>query len=183
MERPQRSPIEIPDLLSEHIKDKVVCEIGCGEGDLLIGFAKHAKKVYGLEIQSSYYDKLRRIEESYNNIKIFYRGVSPNIELQDIPEADLYYFWIDPDWDSYLIKKIREGKMAIQKASFNKGWIEQEFNKYQGKKEYIDFVPIEDTKFNIHGGTYNEKTPLVLGILEKRNGRGHESILERYNRV
>ena len=44
MERPDRSPIEIPEILKYYVKDKVFCEIGCGEGDLLRIFAKYAKK-------------------------------------------------------------------------------------------------------------------------------------------
>tara|TARA_Y100000310_G_C20545772_1_gene745493 strand:- start:218 stop:790 length:573 start_codon:yes stop_codon:yes gene_type:complete len=189
MKRPIRSPIEVPDLLEKHIKGKVVCEIGCMEGDLLMGFAKHAKKVYGLEVNANHYDKLREVENRFDNIEILYRGVTVDGQnnnwgtalpissqktcAEDIPEADLYYFWIVPPVDEYLINKIQKGKIACMKlASDNKGWFKSVFNKHEGIQEYIEFVPKEEEKFGrgrLNWGQleYNEKTPLTLGILNK----------------
>ena len=54
MERPWRSPIEIPELVKDYLKGKTFCEIGCGEGDLLREFAKYADKAYGIEHNSDY---------------------------------------------------------------------------------------------------------------------------------
>jgi hypothetical protein len=172
MKRPYRSPIEVPDLLKDHITDKVVCEIGCMEGDLLMGFAKHAKKVYGLELNADRYDKLREVESRFDNIEVFYRGVSLD-EGNDVPEADLYYFWITPSADEYLINKIKKGKIACMTHGYhgkNKEWFREAFDKHEGTQELIKFTPKEDDKFARRWRKlpYDEKTPLMLGILNKR---------------
>ena len=57
-------------------------------------------------------------------------------------------------------------------ASDNKGWFKSVFNKYEGTQEYIEFIPKEEEKFGrgrLNWGQleYNEKTPLMLGILDK----------------
>ena len=71
MERPWRSPIEIPELLKDYLKGKTFCEIGCGEGDLLREFAKYADKAYGIEHNSDYFNELDKV-----NKKIFYDNLS-----------------------------------------------------------------------------------------------------------
>ncbi len=43
------TPNEIADLIKDIIKDKVVCDIGCGDGSFMVAMSKYAKEVIGIE--------------------------------------------------------------------------------------------------------------------------------------
>ena len=188
MKRPYRSPIEVPELLKDHIKDKVVCEIGCADGDLLPGFAKYAEKVIGVEFVEDCWIKLREVESKSDNIEILYGGVRHKREGKagtrrpfnhhpeiPLPEADLYFVWINRPVCEAFLDRIQKGKIVIGTACVSeKGekWLKSALNKYEGTKEYIKFIPKEtDHSFRLRvkgEGIYTEKTPLMLGILNKR---------------
>ena len=75
MERPWRSPIEIPSLLKEYLKGKTFCEIGCGEGDLLREFAKYADKAYGIEHNSDYLEALDKVNDECDNVEVIKKSI------------------------------------------------------------------------------------------------------------
>ena len=50
---PCRSPKKVIDVLYPYFKDKVVCELGCRFGDILLGFSYYAKECLGYEIVSN----------------------------------------------------------------------------------------------------------------------------------
>lgn len=173
MERPWRSPIEIPGLLKKYLKGKTFCEIGCGEGDLLREFAKYADKAYGIEHNVKYFDQLDKVDKETSNIEIIkksieiYEGQGGDIQIEDIPKADVYYFWISEGADERLIEKLPPSTMVIHKAGFNKPWLEKTFGKYEGVQEYIDFTSNEVCTYP-NGWVCDKNTPLVLGIFHKK---------------
>jgi hypothetical protein len=82
---PWRSPLVVANVIKDIIKDKIVCDIGCGEGDLLVEMSKHAKKVLGIEIDVARYTIAKN------------RGL--DVTLTDwrkstLPQADVYHIWI-----------------------------------------------------------------------------------------
>lgn len=83
---PYRSPVAISDAISELIRGKVVCELGCAEGDNMEFMARYAQRVFGIEFHKHRYRHARArgfeiIVGDYTNM--------------DIPLADVYYFWPD----------------------------------------------------------------------------------------
>jgi len=173
MKRPWRSPIEIPKLLKEQLKGKTFCEIGCGEGDLLKEFAKYADKAYGIEHNSKYFNALDVVDNECDNVEVIkksieiYQGQGGDIQIEDIPKADIYYFWISEGADEILIDKLPPSTMVIHKAGFNKPWLEKTFGKHKGEQEYIEFTSNEVCTYP-NGWVCDETTPLVLGIFHKK---------------
>lgn len=173
MERPWRSPIEIPSLLKEHLKGKTFCEIGCGEGDLLREFAKYADKVYGIEHNSDYFEALDKVNDECDNVEVIkksieiYPGQGGDMSIDDIPKTDVYYFWISEGADEILIDKLPPSTMCIHKAGFNKPWLEKTFSQHDGEQEYIEFTSNEVCTYP-NGWVCDENTPLILGIFHKK---------------
>ena len=178
MERPDRSPIEIPEILKNYVKDKVFCEIGCGEGDLLRIFAKYAKKAYGIERTPEYFPALDKLDDEMDNVEIIkkYVEIYPkdhpyyaggDLKIEDIPKADVYYFWISEGADEILLDKLPESTMIIHKEGFKKNWLENTFEKHHGKIEYINFTSKEECSYG-DGWVFDENTPMVLGLLHKK---------------
>lgn len=81
---PDRICLDIVDQFKDIVKDKVVCDIGCGAGDILeyLRLRKLCKKVIGIEINKNRYNPSR----SYIQFgDVFQHGV---------PEADVYILWL-----------------------------------------------------------------------------------------
>lgn len=172
MQRPWRSPIEIPGLLKKYLSGKTFCEIGCGEGDLLKKFAKYADKAYGIEHNPTYFPALDKVSAECDNVELIkgFISLAPNqkgtLRVEDLPKADVYYFWINPDADSFLVDKLPPSTMIIHKAGFNKPWLEKTFSQHKGKQEYINFTSNEHCIYP-DGFVVDSNTPFVLGIFHK----------------
>ena len=78
------SPPETAEAIKDLIKDKVVCDLGCGFGDLLSYLAKYAKKVIGVER----YNHRAEIARTRG-----FEVILGDIFEIDIPKADIYYLW------------------------------------------------------------------------------------------
>ena len=81
---PDRICLDIVDHFRPYIKNKIVCDIGCGAGDILeyIRLRKLCKEVKGVEINKTRYNKSR----TYITFgDVFKEG---------IPEADVYILWL-----------------------------------------------------------------------------------------
>ena len=173
MERPWRSPIEIPGLVKDYLKGKTFCEIGCGEGDLLKEFTKYADKAYGIEHNPEYFQALDKVNNEHDNIEVIkgFISIYPNqegdLKIEDIPKADVYYFWISEGTDEILIDKLPPSTIIIHKAGFNKPWLEKTFGQHEGIQEYIDFTSNEVCTYP-NGWVCDENTPLVLGVFHKK---------------
>ena len=96
---PHRSPMAISEAIEPIIKNKVVCELGCAEGDNMVFMARYAKEVIGLEYDSERYDAA--IKRGLNVV------VGDWYECE-FPKADVYYFWPNDGVkdNPFLVEKI-----------------------------------------------------------------------------
>ena len=101
---PDRIALDIVDYITTYIENKVVCDIGCGAGDLLeyIKYRNLAKEVKGIEITTQRYIK----ERSYiQNGDVFNLGV---------PEAEVYLLWLGGNFPyERLLTEIKEEKIIV----------------------------------------------------------------------
>lgn len=81
---PARTPVIISYEIRNLIKNKIVCEVGCAEGDNMMLLSKYAKKVIGLDLD------IKRLKYAQNR-KLDVR--LSDYRLESIPKADVYYFW------------------------------------------------------------------------------------------
>ena len=171
MERPQRSPIEIPELIRPYIEGKIFCEVGCAEGDLLELFAKYAKQAIGIEMREQHFSKLDALERKIDNIEI----IKSDVMLSGLPVCDVYFIWARPRTDRQLFHLIHAGKTIISyKTLENKQWLVDRYNEHSGTTEWIEFTSNEDIEpyeaTNMVTGKptmVTKDTPFVIGILKK----------------
>lgn len=79
-----QTPEEIADLIKDVIKDKVVCDIGCGGGSFMVALKKYAKEVHGIEEEPSWAEVA-----SNKGFEIMVE----NAFSFPLPKADVYYCW------------------------------------------------------------------------------------------
>lgn len=79
---PYRSPAALVESVKDIIQDKIVCDLGCGEGDILFLMKPYAKKVLGIDVKSPH---------SSRGIDIIVGDYRDGL----IPYAEVYYFWPD----------------------------------------------------------------------------------------
>src|SRR3990167_11161349 len=81
---PGHSQLGIAELVKDIIKDKIVCDIGCGQGELMKEFSKYAKTVFGVENT----EEVAKIAES-KGFKVLHQDSF----YEELPPADVYYLW------------------------------------------------------------------------------------------
>ena len=106
---PLRSPIALVEAVKDIIQDKIVCDIGCGEGDILWLMKTYAKDVIGFEI-----DKNRYIHARNRGLKI----IVGDYYKDTLPKADIYYCWSNLPHDipviiSSLLKETSHKKLLV----------------------------------------------------------------------
>ncbi|NCN26056.1 hypothetical protein GW915_00640 [bacterium] len=78
------TPLAVADLIEDIIKDKKVCDLGCGVGTFMTALDKYSSEVIG-------------IEDNYDWAMIAskkgFRVITENIFSFSLPEADVYYCW------------------------------------------------------------------------------------------
>jgi predicted RNA methylase len=75
---------EIADLIQDIIKDKVVCDIGCGGGSFMRELARYAKRVHGIEEEHEW--AMAAVDKGFD-------VMVENAFSFPLPEADVYYCW------------------------------------------------------------------------------------------
>lgn len=103
MNHPGHTPLAVADLIQDIIKDKVVCDIGCGKGELMEQFAKHAKQVIGIENDGELAQFVR--EKGFHVI-------GEDSFYSELPKADVYYAWTRDAMGVYLKAK-HEGTKGV----------------------------------------------------------------------
>lgn len=99
---PFRSPIAVSDAIKSIIEGKIVCELGCAEGDNLAFMSRYANRVIGVELQKKRYR--HAIQRGFEIIVGDYFKV-------DLPDADVYYFWPNlVEHDELLLWRILDTK-------------------------------------------------------------------------
>ena len=99
MEMPSRSPKAVSENIRELIQGKVVCELGCAEGDNMIFMDRYATKVVGLDINP------KRLEIALKQGLSVFLG---DYRVDNLPIVDVYYFWpsnVERD-TPFLIRKL-----------------------------------------------------------------------------
>lgn len=95
-----KTPLSVVELIKDIIQDKVVCDVGCGTGELLVAMSKYASKVIGIEENHKWAKtagkKLKRANDKDFDI---YVG---NTFFAPLPEADVYYSWSKDSMGVYL---------------------------------------------------------------------------------
>ena len=107
MEDPRKkvtnTPDEVADLISDIIKDKIVLDIGCGEGDFMQAMSKYAKDVLGIE-------EIEERAKIAQNKGLKVRHTTSYFD--EFPQVDVYYCWTRDVIGNYLKAK-DEGKHGI----------------------------------------------------------------------
>jgi len=91
---PNRSPLVVIEAIKNVIKGRTVCELGCASGDLMVEMQKYAKKVVGVENRADHAQAARNRGLDVETADIF---------KKEIPEAEVYYIWIN----KYLVPGIK----------------------------------------------------------------------------
>ncbi len=135
---PYRSPFAVIDIIKDVIKDKVVCDLGCRSGDLMVEMEKYAKEVKGIEING-----LDISQANKRGLNII-RG---DVTIDPIPEADVYYLWIQESLVESILKRIKKGivilgadpaiaeDLEIDKLELKGEWREVEYNEGDGERQ------------------------------------------------
>jgi len=97
---PYRSPLILAEVVKDIIQDKVFCDLGCGEGDIMAAMARYAKRVIGIEYSD------RGLAAKKRNLTV----TKANLRECDLPDADVYFTWITREMDLFLVQKILETK-------------------------------------------------------------------------
>ena len=136
---PERICLDIVDNFKHIVKDKIVCDIGCGAGDMLeyLKLRKLCKEVKGVEINQHRYNKNRK----YVNF-----GDVFNIGL---PNADVYIIWLGINFPYEKLFNLFK-KDAIILLLDSNDINHKEFQKYKNIKliEMIDFNYDENNFIN-----------------------------------
>ena len=95
---PWRGPAAAVHAMAPYIFGKVVCDLGCGGGDLAWLMGRWAAKVIGIEVDRKRYVRAVRTERTRGRPLPLRDIKNVTIEKQDyfkdgVPDADVYYFW------------------------------------------------------------------------------------------
>ena len=80
----KKTPLEVANLISDIIKGKLVCDIGCGEGDFMEELAVYARGVIGIESER---------ERAIKALKKGFDIIGEDSFTIKLPDADVYYAW------------------------------------------------------------------------------------------
>ena len=94
-----KSPKIVVEMIKDIIRGKKVCELGCGEGDLLLEMSKYAREVLGVEKEHMW------AEEAKNKGLKIIEGDFLEIP---IPKADVYYVWVNRFLREKILARLRE---------------------------------------------------------------------------
>lgn len=155
-ETPYRSPIAISDTIREIIAGRVVCDLGCGEGDNIVFMSRYAKKVFGIE-----HDVNRYSHALAQGCEV---TVGNYLECE-IPEADVYYVWPNNPFDSHTLseKFINAGRRCTLIVAADVSW----GNELQVVKELVSKYKGCSIEVSYNEGTgWRQSGKFVLGVLD-----------------
>ena len=95
---PHRTPEAVADGLADVLRGRTVCEIGSAHGDHLVFMLKYAKEAVGVELPGRHSDVARA-----RGLTIVEKDVRL---LEELPRADVYYWWISLVMDEYLVERL-----------------------------------------------------------------------------
>ena len=131
---PNRSPKAVSDAIKGIIEDKVVCELGCAEGDNMVFMSRYAKKVIGFE----YMYRRGKVAER-RGLDVTYG----NYFKDELPQADVYYFWPNDGCNDndFLVGKISETCIVGADAGYEPEppCLKDLIKKYNGRLIEVEF--------------------------------------------
>ena len=98
------TPNEIADLIKDVIKDKIVCDVGCGDGTFMEAMSKYAKYVIGIESD----EKNCKIAIEKGLTIFHYDSFFVSLHTYITPPPDVYYLWTR-DMQGVYLKAKEEG--------------------------------------------------------------------------
>jgi len=117
---PERMPLDISSSISKYTRDKVVCDLGCGAGDLLefLKVNNMCKDVVGVERDRNRYTPTRDYI------------IHADIFSIPLPEADVYLLWIGSRFPyNKIFEKMKSNKIIIYMDGLEANHTEFELNK------------------------------------------------------
>lgn len=139
MIHPYRSPKTIGLGTKSITEDKVFCDLGCGEGDVMSFVEPYAKKVIGFEFNQT------RAQPAINR---GYEVIIGDWHKDDLPDADVYYAWPgDPNDFEHLIQKVlaKSAKLMMGGRKDHAVLMKEMVEKYKG---YILEFPYSEDHYN-----------------------------------
>ena len=146
---PTRGPAAVAYGLRSYIEGKVVCDLGCGGGDLVWLMGRWAERAIGVENGVRY--ATAATPRGADNVSI----EKLDYFKQPIPQADVYYFWPDdPATIDALIDRLLTMRASTTLIAGSRlSWIDEEragrsFRYGNGNVRWPNFLSLIDT----HGG-------------------------------
>ena len=143
---PYRSPLDLVFSLKKFTLNKSVCDLGCSFGDLIffLKYNNFCKSIIGLEIDEK---KITNERKKYI--------LNRDLFKDEIPEADIYLYWIGDHNYENVISKIKKNSLVIfldgieethQKFSKIKGieLVEKIEYQYDETQYYDDILKYEE---------------------------------------
>jgi len=98
------TPLIVANMLQYIIKDKIVCDVGCREGDFMKALGQYAKEVKGIEWNTDSYLIARD-----KNLNV----VLGDAKKEHIPRADVYYVWVPVSQTVKILKRIKQSIIIL----------------------------------------------------------------------
>jgi hypothetical protein len=110
---PFRTPLDIVKTIAPIVEGKVVCDIGCGCGDILYEMRNICKQIIGIEHNIVFKKKIDNLGVDRSFIKW-----GDLFEVR-IPEADVYFLWLtsDRNKNKKVIGELKMGSILIDATS------------------------------------------------------------------
>lgn len=112
---PYRTPEAVSAAMKDLIKGKVVCDLGCAEGDHLAFLSRYARKVIGVENDAARY---------IHAVNRGFEVVVGNYLSCELPDAEVYYAWPDdgPRDNRVLVTRLKEKQPCTLVLAADRGF-------------------------------------------------------------
>jgi hypothetical protein len=96
---PVRSPLQTAEVIKDLLHGKIICDVGCSRGDMVLQFAKYAKFAFGINNDEHESEIARK------------RGAAVIVDdamTMEVPYADYYFFYWGPGDATPFLEKMYE---------------------------------------------------------------------------
>jgi hypothetical protein len=186
---PIRAPAAVVYGMRPYIENKILCDLGCGGGDLLWLAGRWAKQTIGIEMHEELVNIAKVPRENSNTTPDIRRG---NFFDWPVPHADVYYCWVgkaseDEGFMRYVERIARNHSPAtlimgcswsyiLQELGFKKESAEDDsripsnlsmMNKFAAGKGEVILVPYKETIPKAYGNIdFTKSASWAAGVAE-----------------
>ena len=101
---PQRGPAVVAQAMRPFVEDRVVCDLGCGGGDLLWLMSRYADRAIGIEVDHRRGQHAQARAACTDSMQF----LSMDYFQKPLPRADVYYAWPnDPDTFAAIAERLK----------------------------------------------------------------------------